>query len=400
MKILFSHYAIIDKEGFSRSFMLARELATLGNDVTFLTSLPANRLAFPYYKEVREKVKIIAFPDIVPNFMRRTGFGFLSAILKTFYILFNKFDIYHSDAGHRPSGGIPILFKKVFVKLIYIAEWWDCFGKGGQFDSKKGIRKFTHGYYDLIFDLPEKKSADGVVCLSNGMCERAKKLKVNKNITVITGGSDVKSIAFYPNCDFKKKYNVPTSSLTFGFVGMNRGEVFDIIPFIKAVKELRESGFDITWFTTGGFIPEILKNEYGIGQELIEFGWVDYKYYPEILSCADCFILLQKEDLKSYTRWPNKVGDYLAAGRPILTNPFGEIERIITNQEDFFFTIQYNVDSTVKKIQDIYRNRPDHNLRYRIRKYSENEFSWNKKAQQLLSFYNKVLKDEQNKKNY
>ena len=66
MKILFSHYAIIDKEGFGRSFMLAKEMAILGNEVTFLTSLSQSEFVFPYKKEIRDDVLIIAFPDIVP----------------------------------------------------------------------------------------------------------------------------------------------------------------------------------------------------------------------------------------------------------------------------------------------------------------------------------------------
>ena len=98
--------------------MLSRELAYIGHEVTFLTSLPSNRFIFPYKKELRDGVSIIAFPDIVPNFIRRTGFGPLGFLFKLFYIFFNSFDIYHSDAGHRPTGGIPVLIKKIFFSAI------------------------------------------------------------------------------------------------------------------------------------------------------------------------------------------------------------------------------------------------------------------------------------------
>ena len=392
MKILFSHYATIDKEGFGRSFMLARGLACLGHQVTFLTM--GDSFSFPFKIEIRDDVKIISFPEIVPAFMRRTGFGFMSVILKIVYILCHNFDIYHSDAGHRPNGGLPILFKRMFVKLTYIAEWWDHFGRGGQFDSKKGIRKITHGYYDLIFEVLEKKIADGVVCLSNGMFDRAKKLKVNKNICVISGGSDIETIAFYPTTENKETFNIPSSSITFGFIGMKKGELNDILPFIKAVNCLIKLGFDINWYTTGDYIPKNIKEDLNIGKELTEFGWVDYKLFPEILSCADCFVLTQREDLKSYTRWPNKIGDYLAAGRPILTNPYGEIAHMVADNTQFFFSTQFNPECIAQKIKEIYENGIDPDLRYKIRKYAENEVSWNHKAKQLLSFYEKVTKNE------
>ena len=48
MKILFSNYGILDKEGFARIFMLAKELVALNNEVTFLTTLPSKYFIFPY----------------------------------------------------------------------------------------------------------------------------------------------------------------------------------------------------------------------------------------------------------------------------------------------------------------------------------------------------------------
>ena len=175
---------------------------------------------------------------------------------------------------------------------------------------------------------------------------------------------------------------------------MNRGEIYDIIPFISALNKLKKYPLDIVWFTTGGYIAENIKTKLDIGQELIEFGWVDYKDYPEILSCADCFILLQKEDLKSFTRWPNKAGDYFAAGRPIIMNPYGEIKRIFETKREFFLPTEYSAEDITLAIGKIYDNRPTIKLRYQIREFAEKEFSWDKKSQQLLSFYKKVISNE------
>lgn len=368
--------------------MLARELASLGHDVTFLTSQSVNIFSFPFKKEIRDNVKMISFPDIVPAFMRRTGFGFLSVIFKTIYVFSHDFDIYHADAGHRPSGGLPILSKKMFKKIIYVAEWWDYFGRGGQFDSKKGFKKYSHGYYDLLFEVIEKRIADGVICLSTGMLERAISLYISKKkLTVITGGSDTRSITYYPTTDLKSKYGIDNPSLTFGFIGMNKGEFYDIIPFIKAVKLLIREGFNINWFTTGKYISETTKKEYNIGPELFEFGWVDYKAYPEILSCADIFILLQRENLKSHTRWPNKIGDYLAAGRPILTNPYGEIVNLVEKRSDFFLIVNYEVNSNMNTIKRYLKDNTWLATHDNIRAYAEKEFSWKKRGEQLIKFY-------------
>lgn len=398
MNILFSHYAVIDKQGFGRSFMLARELVDFGNQVTLLTTQPSGQFSFPYRVEIRDGVRLIVFSDIVPNFMRRTGFGLLSVFLKTIYLFFNKFDIYHADVGHRPGGGLPIIAKKIFFKIIYVSEWWDHFGKGGQFDSKKGIKKFTHGYYDLLFEVWEKKIADGVICLSSGMIERAISLGINKKKLIkITGGADTKAINFFTTSCKKEKYGIPKNSISFCFVGMNNGEFNDLVPFINAIHKLRKKNIEVIWFTTGKSIPNTLKEKHEIGSELIEFGWVDYKKYPEILSCADAFILLQRENIKSYTRWPNKMGDYLAAARPILINPYGETESLVKAQKEFFLVTKFDAEHIYQTITKFVQNK-NRQINKSIRAFAENEFSWHHKATQLIEFYNNILYENKIKK--
>lgn len=395
LNILFSHYAIIDKEGFGRSFMLAKELAILGNELTFLTSLPVNQFYFPYKKEIRDGVLIIAFPDIIPNFMRRTGFGLLCFLLKIFFIFSHKYDIYHSDAGHRPCGGIPILLKKIFFNITYICEWWDYFGIGGQYDSKKGIKKYTQGMYDLFFEIKEKKIANGVVCLSAAMAERAKKEGISESkICVINGGSDVRNISFINNSKYREKYGIQTSSLVFGFIGMNEGEINDIIPFIDALNELSSQNIinNSVLLTTGRYIPEKVKKHLNLKFKVRELGWVEYEKFGEILNCVDLFVLLQKNNLENETRWPNKLGDYIAAGRKIIINPYGETKHLAEKYNKLFIEVSYDKESIKEKLSKIVKNGGIYSDREEIRKIAEKELSWEQKGKQLYGFYKKIIK--------
>jgi len=395
MRILFSNYALLDKTGFGRSFMLARELAIIGNKVTFLTGLPSNKFIFPYKKEVRDGVLIIAFPDIVPNFMRRTGFGLLSFVFKLFYVFINKYDIYHADVGHRPCGGIPILLKKQFKDIVYVSEWYNYYGKGGQYDSKKGIKKYTHGAYDLFFEIKDKKIADGVVCLSSAMAERANKEGISEDhLSIINGGADVKSIYFQKHSTNKVKFNIDNSSLTFGFIGMNVGQLKDIMPLIEALNELSlKSEFfkKSTLITTGRFLPKRVKEELDLKFKLKEFGWVDYEVYSEILSCVDIFVLLQEPNLDNRTRWPNRLGDYIAAGRKTLINPYGDTRSLVGKYKELFIEVDFSKETIKRNLAEVIQNEEIYSDREVIRKIAEEELSWNQKAKQLLNFYNKLL---------
>jgi glycosyltransferase involved in cell wall biosynthesis len=429
VNILFSHYAIIDKEGFGRSFMLARELVVRGHEVTFLTTLPVGRFVFPWHREQREGVQIVAMPDVVPAFMRRTGFGVLSVLMRLVYVLFRRFDVYHADVGHRPSGGLALLIKKMFRPgMVYVSEWWDFFGRGGQYDDKRGIRRHTHGRFDLLTEVPEKRLATGVVCLSEGMRRRGLDLGLRTPMEVVPGGADVQSISFYADTRMRSRYGMDPDAVCFGFVGMNEGEVLDIAPFLEAFYALRRQGRRLIWFTTGKTLSVSVRERYGVGAELTEFGWVDYADFAGILSCADAFVLLQQENLQNNTRWPNKIGDYLAAGRPILTNLHGEFRQVYDDHPELFITAGWSADSVEAALtrfcgeieglasadygrtrrtdfiaeSEVPEGKPQDALnidakpslferRRYIRHTAEQHFSWQRRAETLETFYKRLM---------
>jgi glycosyltransferase involved in cell wall biosynthesis len=137
---------------------------------------------------------------------------------------------------------------------------------------------------------------------------------------------------------------------------MNAGEVLDIEPFLEAFYALRRQGYNLIWFTTGKSVDESVRERFGIGDELTEFGWVDYKDFSGILSCADAFVLLQQENLKNDTRWPNKIGDYLAAGRPVLTNLHGELRELNLVYPSLFITAEWSVKSLESAVIAFYHS--------------------------------------------
>jgi glycosyltransferase involved in cell wall biosynthesis len=64
----------------------------------------------------------------------------------------------------------------------------------------------------------------------------------------------------------------------------------------------------------------------GMGRSIINMGWVSDEEYPTLLSCADVLYCPLEDRLTDRARWPAKILDYLSAGRPVVTNPVGEVE--------------------------------------------------------------------------
>lgn len=387
LSILFSHYGIKDGDGFGRSFLLAKNLAKFGHHVTFLTS-QNKEFIFPFKKEEREGVELISFPDIVPRSMRKGGLGPLNILLKTWFALRRKYDVVHSDSGHRPSSGLPCLISRKFKGAIYVSEWWDFFGKGGIYDEMPRWYQLTLGNFDTIQEVNNKKQADGVVALSEFTAQRALKLgKPAESVLLLHGGADVDKIKVLDGKTFKKKYGIAEDSLTFGFIGMNEGELKDIVPFLDAINELKED-IPVNWFSTGQKLSEETKKKYGIGSELIEFGWVDYSLYSEYLACADVFILLSQNNIVNKARWPNKLGDYFAADRPILANPEGEVRNLMDKYPDSFIKTGWNKTEIKEKITFLFKNRNEILTEAGLnREIAQNDISWQIKAKELEQFY-------------
>jgi len=51
------------------------------------------------------------------------------------------------------------------------------------------------------------------------------------------------------------------------------------------------------------------------------------------LTCADLFLLPFADKVYNRGRWPCKIGDYLASGRPVVSNPVGEVRELMQKHE-------------------------------------------------------------------
>lgn len=390
MKILYSHFGIFKKGGWGRTFSLADGLADLGNDVTLITVSSKNTLRIK--KISINNVKVVIFPDIFPEYLVSKGFGGLSLILKILYSLFNRFDLTISDSGHRPGAGWPCLINKYFFNTTYIAEWWDYFGKGGQLKNKPLMFKIFLGWFERRSEIFDKEQADGIIVLSNYMKNRALKLGFPaQKIMVIHGGCDLKKIKHENLLAEKKQFNLGSSDIVFGYIGMSEGEISDLEPFLIALSKFDDH---IKFATFGRYLKENTIKRYLLQNKILEMGWIDYDEDYKMLGIVDVFVLIKEKNQINFAGWPNKLGDYLACGKPVLLNPYGDICEFVNSQKDIFFSVERDVDEIVNVINKIKAGE------ILIDGFVEkilivaNENSWLKKAKEIELFYKQVHRNE------
>jgi len=391
MKILISHVGIFKKAGWGRVFPLAAGLAKMGNQVTILTTNPEFSILIKklYIKDVN----ILIFPEVIPKRISKMGFGFLSLILKIRHVIFNRYDIVHSDNGHRPLSGMPCRINKRIYGSIYVAEWYDWYGEGGQFDTKKKLFKILLGRYELKYEIKDKKIADGIVVLSEVLRLRAESIKPTRRIIKIHGGADVSVIPFlYDNSQLKAKYGINSDTFTFGYINSESYRLAEFLPLINALKQngllnkvkiliIGESDMLIKQ------LPDVIKDQ------IVFFGWLDFLQDFEKLQLVDVFFLFKEEILGNRSGWPNCIGDYLACGRPVLLNPVGEVIDFAAKYPFAFIETTRAEDDINNKIRNIIDNKSSIQERGpKIRKLAEDVISWEKKSEALFDFY-KYLSD-------
>ncbi len=370
-----------------------------GNKVTIITSNP--KLSFWTKTTEMEGVNVIVFPEIFPERFTRFGFGLLSLVFKIIHVLFHKYDIVHSDNGHRPLSGMPCRLHKKWHDSVYVAEWYDWWGKGGHYENKSWVFKLLFGWYEIKYEIKDKKIADGVVVLSEVLNSRAVEFKQRDHIKKIHGGADVSGIAFLQNnMNAKSKFGIDKDVLTLGYISAMGYNLPELLPVINTMKEY-ELFSKIKILVFGDCSNLINELPMDVRDAFIFFGWVDFKEDIEKLQCVDVFFLFKEDTLINQAGWPNCMGDYLAFGRPVMINPVGETIDFVKKFPFAFFQTSKEEKDINSTIEYILKNRSEiESDRLKIRKLAEKEISWETKSNDLLDFYNYLLGEKSKKKQF
>ena len=390
LNILMVHSSIYKKGGWGRIFPLAKGLVKNGHSVTILTSSPD--FSFFTKRKAIDGIRIIIFPEVIPARFTRFGFGLLSLVSKIIHVLFNKYDVVHSDNGHRPLAGIPCRLHKKRFNSVYVAEWYDWWGRGGHYDKKSRVFKFIFGWYENKYEIKDKMIADGVVVLSDVLKSRAEQFKRIEQIRKIHGGADISAISFLQNNDaLKSKLGIDKEVLTLGYISAMGYNLPELLPVINTLIEYKLFS-KIKILVFGDYSALINELPKQVQDTCIFFGWVDYKNDLEKLQCVDVFFLFKDDTLINRAGWPNCLGDYLAFGRPVMINPVGEAVDFVNRFPVAFFKTSANPKDINTAIENIFENTNEIELnRPKIRRIAEEEISWENKSIDLLDFYKYLI---------
>lgn len=330
MKILFLNHNVIWKSTFHRCFQFAKRLVKEGHDITIVTNHPSSRLNF--YYEVIDGVKVVKSPDTLWGQLR-TGWDPLNALRRVVFLRKEKFDLIHAF-DTRPTVIFPALFLKSKLKIPLVIDWSDWWGRGGAIKLRepKWINTLFEPF-ETWFEEYFRKYADYTIVVSQLLFDRAKKLlNRNSNISIISNGADTSSINPIRSDFARKKLNLSKDFQICIFSGY---VIYDIKILISALQLLDKEKFPVI-FIFAGSTDNIF---YRFGNNLIKkgklklVGHLDTQGMNTYLGAADIALLPLSDNLANKARYPMKFGDYLAAGKPVITNDVGIVGKMVKGRK-------------------------------------------------------------------
>ncbi len=123
----------------------------------------------------------------------------------------------------------------------------------------------------------------------------------------------------------------------------------------------------------------------------VNLGFIPRYWMPRIIALADALVQPGKADAFNEYRFPSKLPEFLASGRPVLL-PHTNIGRFLTNGQDCILLNDGNGLEITQKLEQLL---PDKELRNKIgakgREFASKNLQWKTNTEKLHNFYEQVL---------
>jgi glycosyltransferase involved in cell wall biosynthesis len=368
MHILLIHqaFAALDEPGGTRHHELARQLAGRGHHVTVITS-PVSYLTGKSQgkqKTTEERVKFQS--DVEGEVTIRRTYVYPALHRSFIHRMVNFFSFMASSfiAGMRVKdvdlvwGTSPPIFQGVTAWMIArlkgvpflfeVRDLWPAFAVGVGVLQNKRLIKASEWLEKFLY-----KHADRVVVNSPGFIAHVKK-RGARQVDCVPNGADTDM--FDPQLDgyaFRREYHLEGKFLALyaGAHGMSN----DLEVVLDVADALRDQANLVFVFVGDGKEkPSLVQKAEEMGLKNVCFvPPVPKSEMPQVIAAANACIAILKPISLYTTVYPNKVFDYMAAGRPVILAIGGVIREVVETAGAGIFVQPGDSSSLAKAIQSL-----------------------------------------------
>jgi glycosyltransferase involved in cell wall biosynthesis len=353
--------------------------------MTLVTVSPRNKFRFSE-REI-DGVRIIESPSLLPM-PARNGLDPYDVLRRILKLRSFHFDIVHAF-DCRPSVIYPALFIKKTRSALLFTDWADWWARGGAAGDRRGLILISKmlSPVETHFEEFYRRSAHGQTTINDVLRERAIGLGVNpERVITIPSGADTDNIKPLKKSACRKRLGIDSGRPVAGFVGY---APYDMKYMLDAFGHLVRRIPEALLILAGEFpfyINSFIKNLH-FKRNLVVTGPLPYNELQYVLGASDVLLLPYLNRLTNRGRWPNKIGDYLSAGRPVVTNPTGDFARVFKNL-NFIRMAGESSHEFADAIEEILLGKEDkEELGIAARAFAEKEMDWKVMTDRLFAFY-------------
>ncbi len=226
--------------------------------------------------------------------------------------------------------------------------------------------------------------------ISSDLERRAEALGVPpERIRRITVGANDDLFRPQPAGEARARFGLPSDALVLVHTGF---APFDDWLLAHTFAELATAEPRAHLLMSGRRCPLVEERAAAVGaaNRVVHVGAVPYRELGSVMACGDVMVVPYTAQPHNEARFPNRAGDYLAAGRPIATNPTGDLGRLVTT-ERIGIVAPETPEAFAREILDLLRQpsvRDEMGTRARV--LAETTHSWRAVAARVGELYDEL----------
>lgn len=362
-----------------RAFGFAKKLVQKGHRVYLLCSTPLKAETSEVFVD---GVQIIQHFD-----SHGAGYDINHALWRLWWLRGKQFDIVHCFET-RPTNLIPLAFLKL-KKFPIVLDWCDWFGKGGAVEERaEGLQKTLLRPIETHFENRYRHFGNMTTVINSVLQERAVKMGVSAESTaLILNGANLEQVQLADKQLLRKQLNLPIDGHILAYTGtmFESDASLMIESFIRLIQEMP---------TIHLLLIGYLNIDFGLRippEKVTITGKLPYRELMNYVSASDIGWLTLSNSNANRGRFPMKIHDFVAAGRPVLVTDVGDLPKFITHYQ-LGAVATANTESIVSTTIELLNQLDSPIYSDRTLRHTTEQFlSWERVTEQLQTVYAKVL---------
>ena len=372
---------------YHRCMAYARQLVKRGHRVDVVTISPTNRLTWS--NSIEDGVRILESPDFCLG-AARSGWDPWDTVSRIAKLWHGRYDIVHGFDG-RPAVRYPARF---FQRrgVPYISDWADWWGRGGVISERSGlVSGKLFAPIETYFEESCRPLADHVTVISSALAARARGLGIPpERLTRIPGGAEPERIRPIDKLVARRTVSIGGGELVVCYAGFVQ---YDIDFILASFSRLHELNPRARLLLIGPRVDERIDRLTASVREAIwQTGVLPSQTELNThVSAADVLLLPFQQKIANIGRWPNKASEYMCLGRPIVTNPVGDVVELI--EAGAAVSSSADPNSVAQVVADLF-SQPDlmRQIGMQARYAAETVFNYENRVGLLESVYQRYVR--------